>query len=518
MTTGQRVILNTCATYVRSLLALALGLVSGRWILAGLGAADYGYFSVVGGLLFIITVVGDSFGAVSGRQFAYALGEGDTERVRNWFTVAFQFHLIAPALLLGVGWLPGEWCVRNLLVIAPERLASCLWVFRLSLVSSYFTMLSVPFIAMYHAKQYIALLSVISLIRSFGMLVLGFILLHLGGDRLLCYAGGVTMLTVALALIQICVARAQFPECRPSFRPVATTYYRVLLGLSCFQLFGNIGYAIREQGLSVLVNRHFEAAINASISISKTLVTQSAAMANALQSALAPAITQEIGAQNTQRAIRMSNMLARNTTILNALFAVPLFFEIDKVLDIWLVQTPPCTGVIFRWILFHLIIERTTSGTFAVLYATGKIKPYMMISFFTLVIALPMMLGLIRLGLGVYAFIAAYVFSSVLTTYTRLFCACRQHLTSHKEWWMTVFRPCLLAILFGGVCAWAVCACLPETVWRMPLTAISAWFGIGTSFFIVSDLRDDRRLVFSKLFELKFRFKALMRGATMDRH
>lgn len=63
MTPAQRVLLNTIATYIRTILSVVLGLFSGRWILQALGEVDYGLLGVVGGLIGFVTVLN---GIVSG--------------------------------------------------------------------------------------------------------------------------------------------------------------------------------------------------------------------------------------------------------------------------------------------------------------------------------------------------------------------------------------------------------------------------------------------------------------------
>ena len=56
MTPGQRILINTIATYGRSLLAVFLGLFSSRWVLEALGEIDYGLMGVVGSVLVFITL------------------------------------------------------------------------------------------------------------------------------------------------------------------------------------------------------------------------------------------------------------------------------------------------------------------------------------------------------------------------------------------------------------------------------------------------------------------------------
>jgi len=55
MNPSHRIVLNTAATYTRSVLGAGLALFSSRWVLAALGQSDYGLFSVVASIIIFIT-------------------------------------------------------------------------------------------------------------------------------------------------------------------------------------------------------------------------------------------------------------------------------------------------------------------------------------------------------------------------------------------------------------------------------------------------------------------------------
>ena len=48
---SKRIIINTCAQYVRTILSMVLALVATRVILKSLGVEDYGIYNVVGGIV-----------------------------------------------------------------------------------------------------------------------------------------------------------------------------------------------------------------------------------------------------------------------------------------------------------------------------------------------------------------------------------------------------------------------------------------------------------------------------------
>ena len=58
MSPNRRILLNTVATYGRSLYALVCGLLIGRWVLAMLEKSEFGVCGVVGGMMVIELLAG----------------------------------------------------------------------------------------------------------------------------------------------------------------------------------------------------------------------------------------------------------------------------------------------------------------------------------------------------------------------------------------------------------------------------------------------------------------------------
>ncbi len=54
---SNRIILNTLASYGRSVFAMFVGVFSSRWLLQGLGAQDLGLQGVVGSLICAIVIL-----------------------------------------------------------------------------------------------------------------------------------------------------------------------------------------------------------------------------------------------------------------------------------------------------------------------------------------------------------------------------------------------------------------------------------------------------------------------------
>ena len=72
MNSSHRIVLNTVATYTRSVIGAALALFSSRWILNALGETDYGLFSVVGSMIIFIMFLNTVMAGSAARHFAFS--------------------------------------------------------------------------------------------------------------------------------------------------------------------------------------------------------------------------------------------------------------------------------------------------------------------------------------------------------------------------------------------------------------------------------------------------------------
>ena len=70
MTQNRRIVLNTIATYSRSMIGVLCGIFSARWVLEALGQIDYGLYAVVAGMAIFIGFLNIQFS--SGRPRAAA--------------------------------------------------------------------------------------------------------------------------------------------------------------------------------------------------------------------------------------------------------------------------------------------------------------------------------------------------------------------------------------------------------------------------------------------------------------
>lgn len=479
---------------MRSLFAAGLALFSGRWVLEALGATDFGLFHVVGVVIVFITFLNSVMAASAARQLSFALGQGESEGAGKWFNTALCAHLLLPVLLVLVGLPLGEYCIRNVLVIPPDRLDACLWVFRLSLVTAFVNMASVPYLAVFNARQRLSEPALWGMLLSIYHFALAYALTRVEGDLLLVYAGFAMAGQVMVTAAQMLRARALFPECRCRlehwFHPGRL---RTLLSFASWSLFGSLGHLLRTQGSSILLNLVFGAKVNAAYGIGVTVSQQASNLSMALRGALAPEITAREGRGERERVVSLALRSCKFSTLLVLLFAIPLLLEMETVLRLWLRTPPEHTAVFCRFMLCELAVEALTIGHILAINAVGRVAAYNLVLGALHALALPVGWWMLRMGHppGAVGLVALTV--SILLLAGRLWFVRRLLHLSIRRWAGAVFLPCLTTGL-GSVGAGALWLFwLEPSPWRLAasaLTSVTALVLLGWRIALNSEERD----------------------------
>ena len=371
---GRRIAVNAAVTYARSLIALVLGLFSARWVLAALGAVDFGLYAVVGSMMAFVSFFGGVLGISVARHYAFAVGGGSQKDLAAWCATACRIHFVLALLLTAIAWPMGEWCVRNVMVMPPDRLVACLWTFRLALVTLFVTVASVPFNAMYIAHQRFGKLAAFGLAQTAVMFCGAWWLRGAGCDRLIAYAGYMTLAFAGVAVAQTVGVLVEFPVCRHPLAAVDTGgRIRSLLSFAGWSVFGTGGWIVGTHGSAFVTNRFFGAAANAAYGVSTQVQYHTEALANALVGAFEPAVTSQEGAGKRDMSVQLACRAGFFGATLLALFALPLAMELSTVLALWLEKPPACAAQVCAIMLCAAVLNKLTMGQQLALNACGQI-------------------------------------------------------------------------------------------------------------------------------------------------
>lgn len=488
----NRIVLNTAATYARSVIAVGLALFSSRWVLSALGQSDYGLFNVVGSIIVFVTFLNTTLAVSAARHYAFSIGKGDPIEVRRWFNAALSVHLIFATVLTLIGWPLGEYIIAYILTIPAERIRACLWVFRVSLVSAFVSMISVPFIAMFTAKQRISDLAIWNMLYSLMTFLLAWILTRVPGDRLLFYAVGMVVILVFVQLAQVFWAITIFHECRINYHQLFDKHMgKKIVSFAGWSMIGSSGLIFRNQGAAILLNLRYGPNVNAAYGIANQVSTQTDQLAAAMIGAFSPEIITSEGRGDRVRMLSLSQRANKLGAILVLLFAIPLVTEMDYVIKVWLSKPPLYSGILSQLILASFVIGRLSAGDQYAIHATGKIAAYEIIAGICLILTLPLAWLFLEFGASPTSVGLAFIITASAFTTGRAFLTSRAFGAPVGRWIASVVVPC------GVVCfATLFAASLPRLllsesfVRLLCVTALSITACLFSTWFLAFDKRE----------------------------
>lgn len=346
-----------------------------------LGEVDYGLLGLIGGLIAFVEFFNNLLANAVGRFYAVSVGAAKKagkeaaglELCRQWFNTALAIHSCVPVVLIIVGYPLGILAIQDFLTIPPDRVQDCLWVWRFTCLSCFVGMISVPFKAMYFAKQEIAELTLYSFCTTtFNAIFLYYLITHPG-----VWLVGMSCWMCILAVVpqSIIAVRAviKYPECH--FRRA------YLWDAGRVRELGKFAYArftaefsgmLSVQMKSIFVNKFMGPRFNASMTIGNTVSSHSMTLAGAVEGAIWPALANKAGEGDLEAVKRMSFLACRVNSVLVLVFAIPLSLEIREVLRLWLVTPPPFAAELCVAILMGQAFVKMTDGYWMSILGTGK--------------------------------------------------------------------------------------------------------------------------------------------------
>lgn len=480
MKESTRIIINTLATYGGSLVGLVVGLFSARWILLALGQTDFGLYGVIGSIVIMMSFLNQGMSVGVARFYAYSIGRGHNlsseeanDDLKRWFNTALGIHITLPLLLILIGYPIGVYAINHWLVIPPDRAAACVWVFRISLVSSFVGMASVPFNAMYTAHQYIAELTLFGLVYSAGIFMTAYSLLTVQSDRLIFYALCMMAISAGIPLLQVVRAVFKFKACRVHVPYLFNRkYLKELFSYVGWKMFGLSCVVFRTQGSPVLVNLFFGPQVNAAYTVANSLSIQATTLSSAMMGAFQPAITSMEGRGHREKMLETALQVCKFGTLLVLLFVIPLMLEMKTVLELWLINPPEYAGPLCQWMLVMLVIDRITAGQMLAVNAYGKIAAYELVQGTILFLALPLTWLLFKVGSGPVSIGYALVFTMALYCVGRLqFCKWLLKM-SVSEWFKKVAVPVFMLSVCSVATGFSITQMVDAGFFRICLTTV----------------------------------------------
>lgn len=421
MNSSTRVIVNTTAQYMKTFVNIVLTLFSARLILEALGVTDFGLYSLLAGVTSMLAFATNALATTTQRFLSYHQGKYDIEKQKDIFANSFYIQALLGLITLIILLLLTPWLFNGILNIPIARAEAAKWTYIVVVLILFVTFLCTPYRAVLISHENIIYLTIIDVIDGILKVILAVALFHLSYDRLISYA--IFLLSIQffnLVTISIYAISRYEESSIPSIKRIRMKYIKEISSYAGWNIY-NVGCIMgRTQGIAILINRFFGAAINAAYGLGFQIAGYVNFMSESLMNAIRPQIVRSEGEGNREKVLWLSEVASKYSFYLLSCLAIPCIFEMKTLLTLWLGKVPDYAVLFCRMVLVSSLVDTLTCGLGIANQAIGNIKQYSLAVNSVKLLTLPAAYLCIRFGLPIFWIVICYVSFEFLCSMIRL--------------------------------------------------------------------------------------------------
>ena len=421
---SNRIFKNTVVLYMRSLLVMLIALYTSRVILRTLGVEDFGLYNAVGGVVGLFSFFRTSMEKCTQRFLNVELVKEDG-CVTTVFRVSFTIHAliaIVAFILLETG---GLWFLNRFIQIPTGRVFAANCVYQSAVIGLVLTIMSIPFSASIIAHEKMTFFAVVSIVDAIFNLAIAIVIQFIPSDKLILYCCLVLVVNFINFGLYAVYCTRKFNEVTMKFlwEPKIS---KQMFSYTGWTLFGHTLIIGTNQGNTILVNMFHGVASNAAMAVASQVNRAVLNLTNSFQTAFNPQITKSYAAGDFQYLKSLVFATTKISYLLLLIISLPLMFNINEVLHLWLGEVPEYSGEFCILMLISGILQATSSPLNFCVMATGNIKWFQIVTGLVFVSDLIVLYALFSLGFPPTT--AMYVKCSImcLVCFVRLYFTRRQ--------------------------------------------------------------------------------------------
>lgn len=481
---SKRIAKNTAFLYMRMLFVMLINIFSVRYVLKGLGVVDYGVFNVVAGLVTMFSSLGSIISSASLRFHSYAIGEGKEENVSDVFTASFNIYALLALIILIIGEIVGLWFINTQADIPLERMSSANWVFQFTMITFVVSLLTAPFSSLIFAYERMSVFSVISVSECFLKFLLAYSLTYFMSDHLVLYGVGLT-------IIQVCSFGAYFILSRFGGgvyhykKNVEKSLYKQMLSFSGWTLFTSSASIGVSQLVTMITNVFFGPIVNAARAIAFQVNSAMNSFVGNIIMAISPPMIKQYADQDYDKVKKLFNFSNKAVFFSLLLLLLPIFFEMETVLHLWLDVDDAQTVLFCRLILVYTLVLALNNPISIIVQATGNIRAYCTFVEIPTLLCFPVTWLLYYLGkpaeVAFYVMIIAIIISHII----RLICLKRLfNPFSYKEYLFSFVVPAFAIMVLNALFILFLKSIMPAGLCRLFVSFITGSILLGGMSFL----------------------------------
>lgn len=372
---NQRLAKNTIMLYIRMLFLMFVGLYTSRVLLDALGIEDYGVYNAVAGFIAMFSMISGSLSAAISRFIMFVLGQKNEKKLERVFCTSVIIQLVLSGIVVLLVEAVGVWFLNTQMTIPEGREIAANFVLQFALISFVINLLSVPYDAAIIAHEKMDAFAFIGIFEGCANLAIAILVKYSPFDSLIFYASLVALVAFITRMIYTVYCARHFSECKMKWS-FDKEMILEMFGFAGWNFIGSISGLLRSQGINILFNVYNGPVVNAARGLAVQVSTAITKFSSSFYTAVQPQITKLYAANEIKEA---SNLVLRSSRLafyLLVLLSVPVIFEVQFILELWLKEVPEHTAAFVQIIVFYSLFESLSQPLIHLMLATGDIKKY----------------------------------------------------------------------------------------------------------------------------------------------
>ena len=372
---NKQIAKNTIFLSIRMLFSMAVSLYTTRAILEILGVTDFGIYNVVGGVIVFLGFLNQTMSTTTARFITTALGKGDQDYLHGIFCMSMNFHMILSILTLIVGETIGLWIVSEKLIIPADRMPAAMWLYQASILSACIGILNVPYNSTIIAHERMGAFAYISIMQVIAKLLIVLVLPFFMCDRLILFSLLMVIVSIIIQVAYWQYSYRTFEEVK--YKPIwNNAIWKDIIGFTSWNISCDLAFMCNTQGLNILLNIFFGPIVNVARGIAVQIESIMRQFVGNFQTAINPQITKKYAGGQIDESLYLVLRVSRFCFYIIMLMGIPLYFEIEYLLKVWLGNIPEYTISFAKITILMVVIDGLSNPLHLLIYASGKVKFY----------------------------------------------------------------------------------------------------------------------------------------------
>ena len=386
---NQRIAKNTLFLSIRMIFVMLVSLYTSRVFINVMGVEDYGIMNVVAGFVSMFAFIKASLSNATQRFYNYEMGANGEQAISDVYSASLIIQSVIGLIVLLLLETVGLWYLYNKMVIPESRFSIAFWLFQLSAVSSFITIMQIPYLAAVMAYERMNFFALISILETIFKLCFAFMIPFIPIDKLLIFGCFTLLIAIISFLVNYIYCKRNFP-----FLCWKNNYkkelYPQMLAFTGWNAFGSFSISFREQGLNMILNLFYGPIVNSARAIAYQVIGAINNLVQTLSVAAQPQIMQSYAKGEHGRSMQLMFSISKLGYILMFMIGIPVFLETHYILSLWLGKTVPEYSASFiRVVILTSLINTLTAQISTVVHASGNMRNYQIITSLFCLLVLP---------------------------------------------------------------------------------------------------------------------------------